>query len=275
MCYNKLIEDINVSMYTYYYNHFGGLLNMFGKNKREDEIEKNLPEHIAIIMDGNGRYAKERNKPRVHGHYEGMQNVKRITRHASNIGIKYLTLYAFSTENWVRPKSEVSYIMKLPGDLLGTFLPELIEKNVKVTTIGDLDSLPKHTIKAVAEAVDKTKDNSGLNLVFALNYGGRDEMVNAFKEIYADIEKGKISPEDITPESVEQRLMTKDIPDPEMVIRTSGECRLSNFLLWQSSYSELFFSETNWPLFSTEELDGLITQYRTRERRFGGLNEKG
>lgn len=248
---------------------------MFGKNKREDEIEKNLPEHIAIIMDGNGRYAKERNKPRVHGHYEGMQNVKRITRHASNIGIKYLTLYAFSTENWVRPKSEVSYIMKLPGDLLGTFLPELIEKNVKVTTIGDLDSLPKHTIKAVAEAVDKTKDNSGLNLVFALNYGGRDEMVNAFKEIYADIEKGKISPEDITPESVEQRLMTKDIPDPEMVIRTSGECRLSNFLLWQSSYSELFFSETNWPLFSTEELDGLITQYRTRERRFGGLNEKG
>lgn len=248
---------------------------MFGKNKRKDAIEKNLPEHIAIIMDGNGRYAKKRNRPRIHGHYEGMQNVKRITRHASDIGIKFLTLYAFSTENWARPKSEVSYLMKLPGDFLGTFLPELIEKNVKVTTIGHLEALPSHTVKAVTEAVEKTKMNTGLNLVFALNYGGRDEMADAFQHMYKEIEAGVLSPEDISADTIDQYLMTKNIPDPEMIIRTSGEYRLSNFLLWQSSYSELFFSETNWPEFSSDELDDLITQYRTRERRFGGLSEEG
>lgn len=248
---------------------------MFGKKKEKYELEKNLPEHIAIIMDGNGRYAKKKHKPRVQGHYEGMQNVKRITRHASNIGIKYLTLYAFSTENWARPKSEVSYLMKLPGDFLGTFLPELIEKNVKVTTIGHLEALPAHTVKAVSEAVEETKDNDGLNLVFALNYGGRDEMIYAFKKIYEDVEKGLLSYQNVDSETVNQYLMTNSMPDPEMIIRTSGEYRLSNFLLWQSSYSELFFSETNWPEFSTQELDDLITQYRTRERRFGGLIEEG
>ncbi|CAM4225324.1 isoprenyl transferase [Lacicoccus alkaliphilus] len=246
---------------------------MLGR-KKELKTAKDLPLHIAMIMDGNGRYAQLKRRPRVHGHYEGMQNVKRITRHASDIGIKYLTLYAFSTENWSRPSSEVSYLMKLPGDFLGTFLPELIEKNVKVTTIGNLEDLPKHTIKAVMKAVDDTKDNTGLNLIFALNYGGRDELVQAFKAMHEDLDSGRLSLESVDDATIDRYLMTTSIPDPEMIIRTSGEYRLSNFLLWQSSYSELFFTETLWPDFAAEELDDLIEQYRRRDRRFGGLNNK-
>lgn len=248
---------------------------MFGwkKQKQAPEIRA-LPEHIAIIMDGNGRYAKQRNRPRVNGHYEGMQNVKRVTRHASDIGIKYLTLYAFSTENWSRPKSEVSYLMKLPGDFLGAFLPELIEKNVKVITIGDNDALPDHTVNAVSEAVEKTRDNTGLTLVFALNYGGRDELVRGIKVIAEEVKDGSLDVEDISQSTVDAHLYTTGTPDPEMMIRTSGECRLSNFLLWQSSYSELFFTDTFWPEFTTDELDGMILQYQRRSRRFGGLDEK-
>lgn len=246
---------------------------MLGR-KKEPKTAKDLPLHIAMIMDGNGRYAQLQKRPRVHGHYEGMQNVKRITRHASDIGIKYLTLYAFSTENWSRPSSEVSYLMKLPGDFLGTFLPELIEKNVRVTIIGNLEDLPKHTVKAVMKAVDDTKDNTGLNLIFALNYGGRDELVQAFKAMHEDINSGQLSLESVDDATIDRYLMTTSIPDPEMIIRTSGEYRLSNFLLWQSSYSELFFTETLWPEFTAEELDDLIEQYRRRDRRFGGLNNK-
>jgi undecaprenyl diphosphate synthase len=246
---------------------------MLGR-KKEPKTAKDLPLHIAMIMDGNGRYAQLKKRPRVHGHYEGMQNVKRITRHASDIGIKYLTLYAFSTENWSRPSSEVSYLMKLPGDFLGTFLPELIEKNVRVTIIGNLEDLPKHTVKAVMKAVGDTKDNTGLNLIFALNYGGRDELVQAFKAIHEDINSGRLSLESVDDATIDRYLMTTSIPDPEMIIRTSGEYRLSNFLLWQSSYSELFFTETLWPEFTAEELDDLIEQYRRRDRRFGGLNNK-
>ncbi|MCD2136663.1 isoprenyl transferase [Salinicoccus halitifaciens] len=246
---------------------------MLGR-KKEPKMTKDLPLHIAMIMDGNGRYAQMKKRPRVHGHYEGMQNVKRITRHASDIGIKYLTLYAFSTENWSRPSSEVSYLMKLPGDFLGTFLPELIEKNVKVTVIGNLEGLPKHTIKAVMKAVDETADNTGLNLIFALNYGGRDELIQAFRAMHEDINGGHLSLEALNDETVGRYLMTAPAPDPEMIIRTSGEYRLSNFLLWQSSYSELFFTDTLWPEFSAEEMDELIEQYRRRDRRFGGLNDK-
>lgn len=248
---------------------------MFGwKKQKQSAGTRALPEHIAIIMDGNGRYAKQRNRPRVNGHYEGMQNVKRITRHASDIGIKYLTLYAFSTENWSRPKSEVSYLMKLPGDFLGAFLPELIEKNVKVVTIGNGDSLPAHTVKAVAEAVEKTRDNTGLTLVFALNYGGRDELVRGIREIAGEVSSGKLDIEDISQETVDRHLYTKHMPEPEMMIRTSGEYRLSNFLLWQSSYSELFFTDTLWPEFTEDELDVMISQYQKRSRRFGGLDEE-
>lgn len=248
---------------------------MFGWKKQKQSAEiKALPEHIAIIMDGNGRYAKQRNRPRVNGHYEGMQNVKRITRHASDIGIKYLTLYAFSTENWSRPKSEVSYLMKLPGDFLGAFLPELIEKNVKVVTIGNNEALPEHTVNAVSEAVEKTRDNTGMRLVFALNYGGRDELIRGIKAIAEEVSEGTLDKEEINQDTVDAHLYTKGMPEPEMMIRTSGEYRLSNFLLWQSSYSELFFTNTFWPEFTTEELDGMISQYQRRSRRFGGLDEE-
>ncbi len=247
---------------------------MFKATKDKSLIERPVPEHIAMIMDGNGRYAKLRNLPRIKGHYEGMQNVKRIVRHAADINLKYLTLYAFSTENWARPKSEVNYLLKLPTDFLSTFLPELIEKNVKVKTIGDFEALPKHTRKAVSTAIDKTAENTGLTLVFALNYGGRDELTGAVKDIAADISAGRLQADNIDSKTIDDYLMTKNMPDPEMIIRTSGEYRLSNFLLWQASYSELFFSNTLWPEFSTDELDDLILQYQKRERRFGGLNEE-
>ena len=247
---------------------------MFKATKDKSLIERPVPEHIAMIMDGNGRYAKLRNLPRIKGHYEGMQNVKRIVRHAADINLKYLTLYAFSTENWARPKSEVNYLLKLPTDFLSTFLPELIEKNVKVKTIGDFEALPKHTRKAVSTAIDKTAENTGLTLVFALNYGGRDELIGAVKDIAADISAGRLQADNINSKTIDDYLMTKNMPDPEMIIRTSGEYRLSNFLLWQASYSELFFSNTLWPEFSTDELDDLILQYQKRERRFGGLNEE-
>lgn len=247
---------------------------MFKANKNKSLTERPIPEHIAMIMDGNGRYAKMRNMPRIKGHYEGMQNVKRIVRHAADIELKYLTLYAFSTENWSRPKSEVNYLLRLPTDFLGTFLPELIEKNVIVKTIGDFEALPKHTRKAVQTAMDKTADNTGLTLVFALNYGGRDELIGAVKEMIADVQAGTLAADSLDSKVFDDYLMTKDMPDPEMIIRTSGEYRLSNFLLWQASYSELFFSNTLWPEFTTDELDDLILQYQKRERRFGGLNEE-
>ena len=247
---------------------------MFKATKSQTVNTRPLPKHIAIIMDGNGRYAQLRGLPRIKGHYEGMKNVKSIVRHLSNLDVKYLTLYAFSTENWSRPSSEVKYLLKLPTDFLGTFLPELMEKNVKVTTIGHFNDLPKHTKKAVQTAIDRTKDNTGLNLIFALNYGARDEIQWAIKNIVKDAKAGRIDEEEIDNNLIDSYLMTNGIPDPEMIIRTSGEYRLSNFLLWQSSYSELFFSHTLWPEFSTEELDDLIYQYQKRERRFGGLKEE-
>jgi undecaprenyl diphosphate synthase len=247
---------------------------MFKATKSQTVNTRPLPKHIAIIMDGNGRYAQLRGLPRIKGHYEGMQNVKSIVRHLSNLDVKYLTLYAFSTENWSRPSSEVKYLLKLPTDFLGTFLPELMEKNVKVTTIGHFNDLPKHTKKAIQTAIDRTKDNTGLNLIFALNYGARDEIQWAIKNIVKDAKAGRIDEEEIDNNLIDSYLMTNGIPDPEMIIRTSGEYRLSNFLLWQSSYSELFFSHTLWPEFSTEELDDLIYQYQKRERRFGGLKEE-
>lgn len=240
-----------------------------------DEEKKPFPAHIGIIMDGNGRYAKQRNLPRIKGHSEGMENVKRITTFCSNIGIKYLTLYAFSTENWTRPRSEVNFLMRLPIDFLSHFLPELILENVRVKTIGDVQALPKNTQRAVNEAIDSTQQNTGLTLIFALNYGGRDEVVQAIKDIYQDMKDNKVGIEDIDTHLIDRYLMTREYPDPDMIIRTSGEYRLSNFLLWQSSYSELFFTDTLWPDFTAEELSQMIDDYRKRERRFGGLKKGG
>lgn len=243
---------------------------MFNEQKK---TEKKGPNHVAIIMDGNGRYAEHLGLPRIKGHEEGMENVRRITIAANRLNIKYLTLYAFSTENWSRPKSEVSFLMKLPGLFMNKFLPELMKENVKVETIGHFDKLPLHTKKAVSHAKEKTKNNTGLTLIFALNYGARSEIVDAVKEIVKDAESDKISHSDIDESLINNYLYTKDYPDPELLIRTSGECRVSNFLLWQISYSEFHFTDTYWPELTTEEFNSIINEYRTRERRFGGLKE--
>jgi len=231
----------------------------------------NIPEHVAIIMDGNGRWAKQRKLPRIKGHYQGMQTVKKITKVASDLGIKYLTLYAFSTENWTRPESEVNYIMNLPVNFLKTFLPELIENNVKVETIGFMENLPTSTLNAIAKAKEETKDNTGLKLIFAINYGGRAEIVNSVKSIYDKLTAEGLTSDEITEQMIDEHLMTHAYPDPDLLIRTSGEQRISNFLIWQVSYSEFIFNDKLWPDFDKEELINCIKIYQSRQRRFGGL----
>lgn len=249
------------------------------RNKNRSETETNhseldlhnIPKHIAIIMDGNGRWAKKRKMPRIKGHYEGMQTIKKITRAANDIGVKYLTLYAFSTENWSRPEQEVNYIMNLPVNFLKTFLPELIEKDVKVETIGFTDDLPASTLKAINHAKEKTAHNQGLKLIFAINYGGRAEIVDSVRRMFDDMQKQGYNSEDITESMMNQYLMTSQYPDPELLIRTSGEQRISNFLIWQISYSEFIFDQKLWPDFDEQELYDCIKIYQKRQRRFGGL----
>jgi undecaprenyl diphosphate synthase len=248
------------------------MFNLFKKSSlSEKHVHQSVPEHIAIIMDGNGRWAKQRRMPRVKGHFEGMQTVKKITRHASQIGVKYLTLYAFSTENWSRPEDEVNYLMKLPGDFLSSFLPELIEKNVKVESIGFIDQLPDHTKQALFEAKEQTKHNTGLKLIFAMNYGGRKEIISAVQLIASEYKENNLELSDIDEELFSTYLFTKHFPDPELLIRTSGEERLSNFLIWQTSYSEFVFEDKLWPDFAEADLDHAIEIYNNRQRRFGGL----
>lgn len=254
---------------------------MFKKLKKKTENQykqsdidlevHNIPEHVAIIMDGNGRWAKQRKLPRIKGHYQGMQTVKKITKAASDLGIKYLTLYTFSTENWTRPKNEVNYIMNLPVNFLRTFLPELIENNVKVETIGFIEDLPTSTLKAIDKAKEETKNNTGLKLVFAINYGGRAEIVHSVKSIYDKLTAEGLTSEAITEEMINEHLMTHCYPDPDLLIRTSGEQRISNFLIWQVSYSEFLFNDKLWPDFDKEELINCIKIYQSRQRRFGGL----
>ncbi|WP_077621938.1 isoprenyl transferase [Sediminibacillus massiliensis] len=232
---------------------------------------ENIPGHVAIIMDGNGRWANKRGLPRVAGHKEGMSNVKKIVSAASNLGVKVLTLYAFSTENWRRPKTEVDYLMKLPMEFLNTYLPELIEKNVKVQTIGDFLALPEHTRKAVQHAKDKTAENSGLVLNIALNYGSRDEIIRAMKAMTGEIVNGQLEADDIDEDLFSRYLFTDDIGDPDLLIRTSGEQRLSNFLLWQSAYTEFWFTDVLWPDFSEQLFEKALSDYQQRKRRYGGI----
>mgnify|MGYP000893823742 FL=1 len=253
------------------------MFNFFKKNRLEEKIEENklkkIPTHVAIIMDGNGRWAKKRNMPRVKGHYEGMQTVKKITKYASKLGIQYLTLYAFSTENWARPKEEVSYLMDLPEKMFMSFMPELMENNVKVEVIGVVEKLPESTRKAVEDAIEQTKNNTGLKLVFALNYGSKDEIVTAVKRIAQGAANNEYKVEEIDEQLISDNLFTKDTPDPDLLIRTSGEQRISNFLLWQIAYSEFIFTKVAWPDFVEEELYKALLEYQSRDRRFGGLNE--
>ena len=224
-------------------------------------------------MDGNGRWAKKRNMPRVKGHYEGMQTVKKITKYASKLGIQYLTLYAFSTENWARPKEEVSYLMDLPEKMFTSFMPELMENNVKVEVIGVVEKLPENTRKAVEDAIEQTKNNTGLKLIFALNYGSKDEIVTAVKRIAQGAANNEYKVEEIDEQLISDNLFTKDTPDPDLLIRTSGEQRISNFLLWQIAYSEFIFTKVAWPDFVEEEFYKALLEYQSRDRRFGGLNE--
>lgn len=242
---------------------------------RLDEARKKpMPNHVAIIMDGNGRWAKQRNLPRIAGHHEGMKTVHRITRFANELGVKVLTLYAFSTENWKRPKFEVDFIMKLPGEYLATYLPELIEKNVRVEMIGDFETLPKHTQQAIDKARKATEHNDGLVLNFALNYGSRLELVNVVKQISELAVKQQIEPEEIDEALVESLLMTSHLPELDLLIRTSGEVRISNFMLWQLAYSELAFTDVYWPDYNEECFLESIEDFQLRNRRFGSLNEE-
>jgi undecaprenyl diphosphate synthase len=230
-----------------------------------------VPGHVAIIMDGNGRWAKSRALPRIAGHHEGMKVVRKIAILANNIGIQTLTLFAFSTENWKRPKSEVDYLMKLPAEFLDIYLPELIDNNVKVQVIGEKEKIPSHTLLVVEKAIERTKNNDGLLLNFALNYGSRSEIIMAIKNIVKDIKCGNMNERDLNEDVFSQYLMTKDLADPDLLIRTSGEIRLSNFMLWQSAYTELWFTDCLWPDFDEEHFLDAIEQYQKRSRRFGGI----
>lgn len=233
-----------------------------------------MPRHVAIIMDGNGRWAKNKGLPRLAGHNAGMKAMKKIVDHSDKLGIRYLTVYAFSTENWKRSIAEVSGIFKLLVAYVNSDLKGLIENNVRVTVLGDYTSLPDDAVKSLEKTLESTKDNTGLQFNIALNYGGRDELKKAVQQIACRVKEGRIAPEDITEDTVAEYLYTgkayNDVPDPELIIRTSGEFRLSNFLLWQSAYSELVFPDVMWPDFTPEEYEKAIEDYQSRERRFGG-----
>jgi undecaprenyl diphosphate synthase len=230
-----------------------------------------IPTHVAIIMDGNGRWAKHRGLPRVAGHHSGMKNIKRITTVAGEIGIKILTLYAFSTENWKRPKDEVEFLMKLPQEFLTLEIDELVKKNVKVTLTGWKEELPTDALKAFEEGIDLTKHNTGLILNIALNYGSRKEILFGVNKLIEDIQSHQVDKSDINEQLFSKYLLTNELADPDLLIRTSGELRISNFLLWQLAYSELFFTDKFWPDFSEIDFIHAIHEYQQRARRYGGI----
>ncbi len=231
----------------------------------------NLPVHVAIIMDGNGRWARRRGLPRVAGHRAGMSRVRQVIRDCDEIGIRYLTLYAFSTENWKRPKDEVEYLMRLPGEFFRSEIDELVERGVQVRFIGDTDKLPLHTQEIVRKTLERTRDNTGMVVNFALNYGGRSDVLDAVRAYAREVAAGTTTWEDLREETFQPYLSTGDIPDPDLVIRTSGELRLSNFLIWQAAYAELWFTDVLWPDFTRADLEQAIRDYQGRKRRFGGL----
>ena len=252
---------------------------MFFKKKRKTQVNKEqllnapLPQHIAIILDGNGRWAKKRGLPRTAGHQEGAMNVREITKLCANIGIKALTVYAFSTENWKRPDEEVKFLMKLPIRFFDEFAPELVENNIRLNVIGNIDELPKDLQQKILEITDLTKDNTKMTLTIALNYGSQDEIKQAIKSIATDVKNGDLEVEDINETVIENYLMTSDLPPLDLMIRTSGELRISNYLLWQLAYAELYFTSIAWPDFKEEQLYEALLDYQKRNRRFGSLNE--
>jgi len=239
------------------------------------EIDKeNVPRHIAIIMDGNGRWAKQRGKLRVFGHENGVRTVRATVENAVKLGLEYLTLYTFSTENWNRPKLEVETLMRLLVSSLRKELKTFNENNVKLNTIGNIGSLPKKAQKELQETISKTQRNTGLTLTLALSYGSREELTNAMKEIAVKVKNNIISPENIDETIINTHLYTQNLPDVDLLIRTSGEHRISNFLLWQIAYAELYFIDVFWPDFSEHHLVEAIKNYQNRERRFGKTSEQ-
>lgn len=233
-----------------------------------------IPQHVAIILDGNGRWAKSKGMPRNYGHAQGSKNVERICEDAYRMGVKYLTVYAFSTENWNRPSDEVAALMKLLRNYMKTCLKTAEKNDMKIRVIGDVTRLDEDIRTRIAELEEATKDNGGLNFQIAINYGSRDEMLRGIRRLAKDCVDGKAEPDSIDEKLFESYLDTHDIPDPDLLIRTSGELRLSNFLMWQLAYTEFYFTDIHWPDFTKEELKKAIEQYNVRDRRFGGIKEE-
>ena len=241
----------------------------------KDQIDlKNLPRHIAIIMDGNGRWAKQQGKPRVFGHRSGVKSVRETTEAAAELGVEYLTLYAFSTENWGRPAYEVNALMTLLVETVRKELKTLNKNSIRLQAIGDIKKLPKKSYEALLDGIEKTKNNSRMTLILALNYSAKWEIINAVQHLAQQVENGQLKPSEINEAVFSSALNTKDIPDPELLIRTSGETRISNFLLWQIAYSELYFTPIFWPDFRKNNLYQAILDFQSRERRFGKTSEQ-
>ena len=234
----------------------------------------NMPQHVAIILDGNGRWAKAKGMPRNYGHAQGSKNVERICEEAWRMGIKYLTVYAFSTENWNRPQDEVDALMKLLRNYMKTCLKTAEKNDMKIRVIGDKTKLDDDIRTRIAELEEATKNNGGLNFQIAINYGSRDEITRAVRNLAKDCAEGKVNADEINERVIESYLDTHDIPDPDLLIRTSGEQRLSNYLLWQLAYTEFYFTDVPWPDFSKEELLKAVEQYNKRDRRYGGVKEE-
>lgn len=255
------------------------MLNFFKSDRKAESLDDNnieldmdrIPKHVAIIMDGNGRWAKGKNLPRAMGHKAGVETIRRIIKEGDKLGVKYMTFYAFSTENWKRPKEEVSALMKLLVQYLRQEIDELHSNGVVIKVLGDISKLPKECIDEIGKAKERTKNNSGIVMNFALNYGGRDEIVMATKEVAKAVAKGEITVDDIDGNTIEKYLYTANMPDPDIIIRPSGEQRLSNFLLWQCAYSEFWYSSINWPDFAEKDLRRAIYDFQNRDRRFGGI----
>jgi len=241
----------------------------------KDQINlSRLPEHIAIIMDGNGRWAKEHGQDRLYGHFHGVESVRNIVEGSAELGIKYLTLYAFSTENWDRPIEEVTGLMELLVDTIRRETATLNKNNIRLHVIGDMNMLPDYARKELQESLDELDGNTGLNLIMALSCSSRWEIVNAIKNIAADVKAGKLEPFEIDQHTIKDYLVTREFPDPELMIRTSGEYRISNFLLYQLAYAELYFTQVRWPDFRKENLYEAIVDFQGRERRFGKTGEQ-
>lgn len=244
------------------------------KGMKNMENEWKIPRHVAIILDGNGRWAKAKGMPRNYGHVQGAKTVETICEEAYNMGIQYLTVYAFSTENWNRPKDEVDALMKLLRNYMKTCLKTAEKNHMRVRVIGDKTRLDPDIQERITELEEASKNNDGLNFQIAINYGSRDEMIRAMKKMAADRDAGKLTLEDISESTFESYLDTAGIPDPDLLIRTSGEQRLSNYLLWQLAYSEFYFADVHWPDFSKAELEKAIDAYNKRDRRYGGVREE-